>query len=387
VLLPDGQVLVAGGVASEPDFLGVARPIDGSGNAATQVYDPVSNVWQTSGPPARRHASFAGIAVLLGNGTVLLASEAGSAELYRSVLPRTKTDFNGDGKSDIVFEKGDGTRWLANMDGVTVQSAMALPGAAPGWVLAGMGDFDGNGTTDLLWRNSADPTQYWIYLMNGPTIIGGGPVTVAAGYQPTHIADFDGDLKADILWENRTGERWFSFMDGATVASFAAVPDAAEGWEIAGVGDFNGDHRADLLWVNTATPTEYWIYLMDGAAVIGNGGVGVAEGYRPTWIGDMNRDGKADIIWENAAKIELFHIDSRWVSMMDGAALRTSFSLPQALPYWTLVGVGDYDNAGGLDLLWQGDATQYWITLLSATATVIGNGGLTVAPGYVPLSQ
>jgi hypothetical protein len=302
--------------------------------------------------------------------------------LYRSVLPRTKTDFNGDNKSDIVFENGIGTRWLFNMNGAAVQSADPLPGAAPGWVLAGMGDFDGNGTTDLLWQNSASPAQHWIYLMNGPTIIGGGPVTVAPGYRPTYIADFDADLKADILWENSTGERWFTFMSGAAVLGSTPVPAALAGWEIAGVGDFNGDHRADLLWVNTAAPTQYWIYLLNGPQIIGGGGLSVVAGYEPTWIGDMNRDGKADILWENGTS-------SRWVYTMNGAALGGAFSLPPAASGWTLVGVGDYDNAAGLDLLWQNGAkpTQYWIYLLSTAGTLDGSGGLNVAPGYVPLSH
>ena len=303
VLLPSGQVLAAGGSNFGQSSL------RSSHRCLEDLGIPRDDASQLRGPAN---------AVLLGNGDVLFAPEEGGvvSELYRPVLPRTKTDFNGDGKSDIVFENGIGTRWLFNMNGAVVQTAMALPGAAPGWVLVGMGDFDGNGTTDLLWQNSADTTQYWIYLMNGPTIIGGGLVTAAPGFKPTYIADFNGDLKADILWENSTGARWVYFMSGASVASFAAVPTAVPGWEIAGVGDFNGDNRADLLWVNTATPTQYWIYLMNGPVLIGNGGVNVAAGYQPTWIGDMNRDGKADIVWENGST-------SRWVYAMNGAAIGT----------------------------------------------------------------
>jgi hypothetical protein len=323
-------------------------------------------------------------AVVLGNGDVLLGPAEGdvATELYRSTLPRTRVDFNGDLKSDIVFENGIGTRWLYNMNGASVQTATAFPGAAPGWVLVGMGDFDGNGTTDLLWQNSADTTQYWIYLMNGSTVIGGGGLNAASGFRPTYIADFNADLKADIVWENSTGGRWIYFMNGASVASFAAVPTAAPGWQIAGVGDFNGDHRADLLWVNTAAPTQYWIYLLDGASVIGNGGVNVAPGYQPTWIGNMNRDGKADIIWENGT-------NSRWVYTMNGAAVAGGFALPQAAAGWEIVGVGDFDNAQGLDLVWQNTAnpTQYWIYLLSTSGTLTGGGGLNVAPGYVSLTH
>ena len=42
----------------------------------------------------------------------------------------------------------------------SVTSAQPLPGAAPGGALAGVGDFNGDGKTDLLWVNSANPQQY-----------------------------------------------------------------------------------------------------------------------------------------------------------------------------------------------------------------------------------
>jgi hypothetical protein len=52
------------------------------------------------------------------------------------------------------------------------------------------------------WRNTADPTQYWIFLMNGSTVIGGGGLIVAAGYFPTQIGDFDGGGKSDTPEES-----------------------------------------------------------------------------------------------------------------------------------------------------------------------------------------
>jgi hypothetical protein len=258
-----------------------------------------------------------------------------------------------------------------------VQTAAPLPGAAPGWTLAGVGDFDGNGTADLLWSNTADDTQYWIYLMNGSSVIGGGSVRVAAGYRPTFVADFDGDGKDDILWENASGSRWFYFMNGASVASGAGVPVAAPGWQLVGVGNFDGLHGADLLWTNPANPGSYWIFLLNGAAVIGGGPLVVAPGYLPTWIGDMDRDGRSDIVWENGTA-------SRWVYLMNGATVRAASGLPGAAGGWTIVGIGDYDNSQGVDLLWQNSAapTQYWIYLLSMSSAVIGGGPVNVAPGY-----
>jgi len=367
---PDGRILALGGIFSPPNVC--------------EVYDPATNSWIPTGYSIDNHFSIGGSgAVELGSGAILTApGNVGISELYRPVLPRTKTDFSGDLKSDIVFQNDAGTAYVFYMNGSAVQGAALMPMAAPGWELAGIGDFNGDGMADLLWVNAANPTQYWIFLMNGTTIIGNGPVTVAAGYEPTYIADFNGDGKDDILWENGTASRWFFFMNGVSIAGYSPVPLAAPGWEIAGVGNFDGVHGADLLWANTASPGTYWIYLLNGGTVIGSGPVNVGPGYQPTWIGDMNRDGKADIIWEAGPA-------PRYVFMMNGATVMSSPLLPVAAPGWSLVGVGDYDNFHGVDLLWQNSAapTQYWIYLLSTSATVVGGGGVTVAPGYIPLTH
>jgi hypothetical protein len=294
-------------------------------------------------------------------------------------IPVGKTDFDGDGKTDIVWQAAVGGDWIFFMNGASVVSSQPLPPVAPGWVLAGIGDFNGDGHADLLWRNTADATQYWIFLMNGATVIGGGPLTVAAGYAPTQIADFNGDGNADILWENATGGRWIFFMNGASILSAQAVPPAAPGWVIVGVGDFNGDGKADILWQNGAAPTQYWIYLMSGSSVIGGGGFTVADGYYPTQIADFDGDLKSDILFENGTP-------SRWIYFMNGASVSSGAPAPAAATGWSVVGTGDFNGDHRADLLWQNsaDPTQYWIYLMNG-ASVIGGGGFVTAPGYVPI--
>jgi len=367
-MMPDGQLLVTGGVAST-----------GYWNSA-EIYDPYTNQWKRTGALTIDHVGHT--ATLLPHGQVLVAlGYTDRAELYGPPIPRAKTDFNGDGKSDIVFSNGTDLHYLFTMNGTTVQSGALLPRAAPGWSLVGIGDFDGNGSADLLWQNTANPSQYWIYLMSGATKIGGGPLVVAPGYRPTFIADFNGDGKSDILFENGVAGRWIFFMNGASISSAKAVPSAAPGWIIAGVGDFNGDHHADLLWMNSASTNNYWIYLMTGGTVIGGGGVTVAGGFIPTRIADFNGDGKDDILWED-------HFNSRWFFFMNGATIAGSKAVPPAAADWYIVGVGDFDKNNSADLVWQSavDPTQFWIYLMSS-GNVIGGGGLGVAVGYTPVTR
>lgn len=66
-------------------------------------------------------------------------------------------------------------------------------------------------------------------------------------------SDFDGDGRSDIPWRNAaTGSDaiWKS-ANASTPRAVAAVADLA--WTIAGLGDFDGDGNFDVLWRNTST--------------------------------------------------------------------------------------------------------------------------------------
>jgi hypothetical protein len=153
--------------------------------------------------------------------------------------------------------------------------------------------------------------------MNGAIILGGADVAAGgvavrpdASWKVAGIGDFNGDGAADILWRNTSGEVAAWLMDGTSIASgsdltaggVAVRPDAS--WSVAGVGDFNADGNADVLWRNSNGSLAIW--LMNGTAITSSGGItfnGAAVAPDASWhvveIGDFNGDGKSDILWRN----------------------------------------------------------------------------------------
>jgi Ca2+-binding RTX toxin-like protein len=86
-------------------------------------------------------------------------------------------DFNGDGKSDLLWRTDSGALAIWQMDGTQIKAADYIKmGSAnvgtPGldWHLVGAHDYDGNGMSDLLWRTDGGALAVWE--MNGSQIVG-----------------------------------------------------------------------------------------------------------------------------------------------------------------------------------------------------------------------
>jgi hypothetical protein len=82
-----------------------------------------------------------------------------------------KSDFNGDGKADVLWQNTSGSRALWLMNGTTFGSSIFLPSVATSWKIVGSGDFNGDNKPDILWQNSSGARAIW--LMNGITYSSG----------------------------------------------------------------------------------------------------------------------------------------------------------------------------------------------------------------------
>jgi FG-GAP-like repeat len=185
-------------------------------------------------------------------------------------------DFNGDGYGDILWRNtnGDTAIWL--MTGtpmqVSVLSATDLGFVPTSWSVAQTGDFDGDGKADILWHNSNGDTAIWLMTASGTQMQVLSATDLGFVPQSWKIAgtgDFNGDGISDILWHNTNGDTsiWLMTSNGTQVQvlSAADLGFVPASWDVAGTGDFNGNGMSDILWRNANGDTSIW--LMNGAQV------------------------------------------------------------------------------------------------------------------------
>ena len=292
-------------------------------------------------------------------------------------------DFNGNGKSDILWQGSDGTPAIWLMDGMNAVTAGAAGSFNPGpsWHVKESGDFNGDGKSDILWQNDDGTPAIW--LMNGSTVLSNSP---AGSFNPGptwHIkatGDFNGDSKSDILWQNDNGTPAIWLMNGSTVLANGPAGSFNPGptWQIKDTGDFNGDGMSDILWQGDDGTAAIW--LMNGSTVLANSAAGPFNP-GPSWqikgTGDFNGDGMSDILWQNTNGQAAI-----WLMNGVNATAVGAVGPFNPGPNWHIQGTGDYDGNGRSDILWQADDGTPAIWLMNGLNFVAGGAAGSFNPGH-----
>ncbi|MBR1122684.1 VCBS repeat-containing protein [Bradyrhizobium lablabi] len=283
----------------------------------------------------------------------------GSAGTYRLSMATganqpTPNDFDGDGRSDILWRNDAGAIQTWNMDGGTMASADSFGTVPSAWQVYSTDDFSGDGMSDMLWRNEANGTlQVWDIDDDGLL------ATHALGIIPAnwHIigtGDFNGDHYADILWRNDAGVVQLWNLNNSTLASVSNLGVIPNNWQVAATEDFNADGKTDILWRNSAGAVQTWD--MNGGTVqaVHNLGV-VPSNWQVVGAGDFNGDHYADILWQNdAGVVQLWDLNNSNLLASKNVGL-----LPSS---WHIEATGDYSGDHMTDILLRNNAgvTAIW---------------------------
>ncbi len=274
------------------------------------------------------------------------------AAFRQSLTPPTavwiRGDFDGDGHSDILWRNitsGRDAIWRS-ANSATPQTVGTVGDLS--WIVAGVGDFNGDGKSDILWRNQTTGANGLWKSANAATpqtltTVSDMSTTVAG------VGDFNGDGKSDILWRNtRTGANgiWYS-GNSATGQALATVTNVS--WTVIGTGDFDGDGKADILWRNMNSGSNA-IWKSGNSATIQTFTAVTDMSWTIAGIDDFNGDGKADILWRNINTGS----NALWLSGNSATAYTLRLESDMA---WTIAGTGDFDNDGKADILWRNSTT------------------------------
>jgi FG-GAP-like repeat/Phosphate-induced protein 1 conserved region len=219
-------------------------------------------------------------------------------------------DFDDDHKTDIVLRDentGNVQVWL--MDGATHTSTLTATLNA-GWQLIGIADLAGTGHDRILVRSTGSTAAILGIIPGGGSHnlvnTDGSNAIPPWNMQLAGTGDFDGDGKSDLLWRDASSRNvliWY--MNGSTVEQTFSTGITAQ--LVRGIGDIDGDGHADLVYSPTSATPGLYSTQLDVAYFKSRGTYGGDNAFgslpnsqwRVEQISDANADGRAEIYVRN----------------------------------------------------------------------------------------
>jgi uncharacterized protein (TIGR03437 family) len=298
------------------------------------------------------------VSVFRGDGSGRFLTQFGTpAVVPVGVTSLTIADFNTDGKPDLLVSGTEGTAVLLNngtrllagnppLEGVTIVAPVVVA------------DFDGNGTLDsansLTSFGVLDPIAF-LYPLFGDGVGGfvsvSGPGSQLSPTPAAVVGDFNGDGRQDVaLVANNSAGKFVQVSLNAGGGAFTWATKAALPVGVipsaAAAGDFNGDGKLDIAIAGSGT---LLVLLGDGKGNFNSSPtllpLAADSGPQGIAVADLNGDGKLDIVIANSAGVTMF--------LGDGAGgFATAPGSPVSVGVQSSsVAVGDLNHDGIPDLI------------------------------------
>jgi Zn-dependent metalloprotease len=297
------------------------------------------------------------------------------ATKFKASSNQAKTDFNGDGRSDIFWRNtlsGQNIIWQSDTfwhNPLPEQNIIWQLGGATNtsfnqdnaihtlsdlsWEIVGQGDFNGDGTSDILWRNNINGrNSTWLFKEGKRTkTVKLDPVN-SQSWKVAGVGDFDGDGTSDILWRNAvSGANIVWLMQDAVRSSKVDINPVgiATGYEVAAIADMNLDGIDDIIWRSSVNGrNSVWTMEEGNRKSRLNLDTVPSTAYVMAAVEDFNGDGSPDIFWRH----EVSGVNILW--LMQGTTKTSKINQKTVADLnWKIVGTGNYDGNAASDVLWR----------------------------------
>jgi len=276
-------------------------------------------------------------------------------------------DVDGDGYNDILMNKvidfsdflGGGTpptHYAIGYFDMPSASWNHIGSVAFGWIVTGTGDFDNDGSHDLILYNFISGATGRFDMENGSNA--GWEGLGSSSWVPLTHADMNGDgitdepyaLAADFD-DNEIGVSKIGYFqkDAQGGKTWKGLVTYSEEWINPTLADFNADGIWDMMMVNEQTGVIGQFRLGGGNAVWSKITT-MGSGYESLESGDLNGDGYHDII--------AYNTDTNRIGYYDMAGGTPSWvGLGSYGSGWEVEMVTDYTNDGRADIIWTNSNT------------------------------
>lgn len=317
-------------------------------------------------------------------------------------------DLDGNGRGALIVRSLLGQTQAGRLGSGNTFQFSSLPDPGINARLVGFADFDGNGRTDLAFQNLGQ--------------VEFGEVTTWLDYDPAKsrllrnvkkvwdvqsVGDLDGDGLGDLVWRYvvsespDTGVSYIWFGNGATsttgpnVAQVRKRGGAPLIWTLIGAADINGDAAADMVYISPDRALR--VLMATPARTCANFGAGtLPAGFTPLKFADYLGNGRGEIlIWNSATgetRLVALNATGLVLPPYTGApddqnasctatsqpVPTTTINLPSAPRGAQFYASSDYDGDGRYDVVWlnlDGTLTLWLASNNASSPFVVANAG------------
>jgi sugar lactone lactonase YvrE len=316
-------------------------------------------------------------------------------------------DLDGQGKSAVVVRATNASQLIA---GRLVSNAFQwtnLPDPGPDFRLLAPIDFGGTGKSDLpllretpLNANGQGTAQFWRGFSASSNVV---LRDVKPAWDVQAVGDLDGDGFGDLVWRFRgqspniddQGVSYIWFTNGTGVAQVRKRGGAPLTWTLLGAADFNSDGAADMVYISPANAMRVLMATPNRTCANLNGG-NLPVGFAALKLADFTAQKRGDILLRNptTGEVRLLGLNATGLALppytgapddpnasCTGSTLsltQTSFNIGIADPSWTLYATGDFNGDGIYDIVWKRPDNSLTVWLMAAngaTPLIINNAG------------